>query len=218
MPRDSNIELTRRYGKDRGSQYGEVTSNYDFYPTPVMVCKKVLNRLKEDGYHPPYNLDRKPTFLDPGSGNGSWGVAVRDIWRNSYLTGIELRKVLDVPINVYDEWITGDFLTHEFKDNKFDMIVGNPPFKLAEEFIRRSYSLLVPDAGTLVFLLRLSFLESQKRYHGLFKELPPTGVYVSSKRIKFFPGPMTTTVAHAFFVWRTWGYTDTRGTTLKWIC
>ena len=46
---------------------------------------------------------------------------------------------------------------------KYDIIIGNPPYSLAKEFILKSLDSL-NDNGILIFLLRTAFLESKSRY------------------------------------------------------
>lgn len=65
-----------------------------------------------------------------------------------------------------------------------DNIVTNPPFALAEEFIRRSLGLTV---NKVAILARLAFLEGQARGK-LFAETPLARVWVFKSRISMPPG------------------------------
>ncbi len=85
-----------------------------------------------------------------------------------------------------------------------DVIAGNPPYKLAEQFVRKSLR-CVRSGGTVAFLLRLSFLESAKRI-GLWSSFPPVHVYVLAERPSFTADGRTDSAAYAWFVWRR-GYT-----------
>lgn len=107
-----------------------------------------------------------------------------------------------------------DFLKLETKIIGHD-IITNPPFKYAEEFIRKAIEL---TDGKVAMLLRIQFLEGQKRKK-LFAEYPPKVVYVFSKRIDCakngdFVNNSGGAVAYAWYVWEK-GYTGE--TTLKWI-
>ena len=84
-------------------------------------------------------------------------------------------------------------------------IITNPPFCLAEEFIHKALS-LVGKGHKVAMFLRLLFLESIKRYEGLFKENPPKTIYVASRRIKCgkdgdFNSSMSSIMCLAWFVW-----------------
>jgi hypothetical protein len=82
-------------------------------------------------------------------------------------------------------------------------VVTNPPFKLAEPFIRHSLDL---GATKAAFLLRLQFLEGARR-RKMFESTPFARCWVFSKRIPRmhnpdYTGPKTTSlIAFAWFVW-----------------
>jgi hypothetical protein len=61
-----------------------------------------------------------------------------------------------------------------------DLQVTNPPFSLAEEFLEKS----LKEADTVVYLLRLNFLGSQKRYE-FWQRHQPTHLFVLSERPSF---------------------------------
>lgn len=94
--------------------------------------------------------------------------------------------------------IIDDFLKHDFGEEKFDLIIGNPPYSLALEFTEKCLSLL-SDEGKLVFLLRTAFLESKKRY-GFWQREPLSELYVLSKRPSF-TGKGTDATSYSWFVW-----------------
>jgi hypothetical protein len=78
--------------------------------------------------------------------------------------------------------------------------MGNPPYSHAEAFIRKHMTLL--DAGGhCVQLLRLAFLEGQRRRRGLWKEFPAKTIYVLGKRPSFTGDGRTDATAYAIFLW-----------------
>ena len=82
-------------------------------------------------------------------------------------------------------------------------IVTNPPSKYAQEFVEHALD-LIPEGNKVAMLLRLQFLEGQKR-RDLFLLSPPKTVYVSSSRLDCakngeFKG-VTRAVAYAWFIW-----------------
>jgi hypothetical protein len=171
----------------------------DFYETPSELCDMALTLLYDD-------FDLRPNMiLDPGCGNGRWGNSVRRTWKNDPLIhGIDLS--VDLPsLTRYNIVTTGDYLTFEIV-NRYDLIVGNPPYSLAEEFIDKSLG-LVKDGGFVFFLLRLDFLASQRRLASLYNVYPKSGlnaVYVSSRRPSFYStnGKHTVdTLEYAMFLW-----------------
>ena len=83
-----------------------------------------------------------------------------------------------------------------------DLIFTNPPFRLAEHFLRKSQE-LVAENGCIVFLLRAAFLETKRRWN-LLEEFPPAEVWFLRKRPKF-TGPDalggTDSAMYGWFVW-----------------
>jgi len=59
-------------------------------------------------------------------------------------------------------------------------ILTNPPFKLAEEFVKHGMKLL-HNGNKLILFLKIQFLESKSRYD-LFKKYPIKYLYVHSSR------------------------------------
>lgn len=83
-------------------------------------------------------------------------------------------------------------------DTWFDLIVGNPPYADAEEFVRESMRYL-RHGGVLAYLLRLAFLEGQDRSAGLWREFPAHTVAVASKRPSFTGNGKTDATAYAMY-------------------
>lgn len=179
----------------------------DFYPTPVELVRESLNLLNKDR---PYM--HTYFVLDPGAGSGVWGNVIRDRYPTAYITGTESR---DVPKpDAYDLWLNEtDYLTMWGVNESYDYVIGNPPYRYAEEFVRKSYSLLVPG-GQMLFLLRLAFLEGQKRCSGLWKELVPKKAYVCGRRPSFTGNKKTDATAYMLCLWEK-GYTG--ATELDWL-
>jgi 16S rRNA G966 N2-methylase RsmD len=182
-------------------------NSYDEYPTPLEVARASLSLLGIQ------KIDRFNTALDVGAGNGVWGNAFRTVLGNyTNLTGIDIQTFGEP--SAYDTWLTGvDYISWK-TDSKFDLIFGNPPYYIAEEVINKSRSLLARD-GIILLLLRLNFLESIKRYYGLFTEFRPTNVWVSSKRISFTGNKKTDNSVYAIFKWDE--VNETNKTDLDWF-
>lgn len=96
---------------------------------------------------------------------------------------------------------------------KPDFIISNPPFRIAEQFIRQA--LMLARHG-VAMLVRTSFLEGETRYRELFKPNPPTVIAQFSERVPMLEGrcakyvidPKTlkrkrasTATAYAWLVW-----------------
>lgn len=163
----------------------------DFYPTDAGTVRSALREIA-CGLNP-------RSILDPGAGDGAWGRVARAVWPHSRIAGVEIR---DVPKpEEYDGWFCPvDFLTKPVYPGGYDLVMGNPPYAQAEAFVRKGAEYLRPG-GMLVYLLRLAFLEGQRRRDGLFVEFPPEAVYVCSKRPSFTGDGRTNATAFGVFVW-----------------
>ena len=103
--------------------------------------------------------------------------------------------------------------------NKPKVIVQNPPFKLALEFVQHSLELL--KNGELLFSLhRIQFLEGLERFENLYKNKykRPKYVFIFTKRVSCITPDIENkgknAVCFAWFMWQK-GY---RGSTqIKWI-
>lgn len=107
-----------------------------------------------------------------------------------------------------------DFLKHN--DYLYDMdIITNPPYKYALEFVEKALA-SISEGHKVAMLLKLQFLEGQKRRR-LFDKNPPQTVYIFSERQECAKnGEFTgkSAVAYAWFIWRKGYYGPTY---LKWI-
>jgi hypothetical protein len=166
---------------------------HDFYPTPegliLAIYKKELNN------YIPY------TAFDPGMGNGVWGKCLFQFSQNKHhIDGIDIRSDATNPL--YANCDVSDFLTDDFKPRvpHYPLIIGNPPYKFAETFVRKSYDMLSDD-GKMIFLLRLGFLASQVRGRGLWQTHKPRRIYVCSRRPSFTGNTKTDATEYAVYVW-----------------
>lgn len=185
----------------------------DFYETPSGLAEATIKYLIGRDFVSPF-LDT--CILDPGCGNGIWAEAYNNVLQESfdnvphYVYGIDINSP-KYNRQLYYDFVLGDFtnrrtILFEPPDLKFDFIMGNPPFSLMEQFIKRSWELLASN-GTIAFLGRLGFLGSQTRAksNGLFRTHPLHTVLVSSRRPSFFStvdGRNTTDMMeYAIFIW-----------------
>ncbi len=170
-------------------------SGADFYPTPAWATYALIDNETFEG-----------SIWEPACGTGSMSEVLKATGNRVFSTDVHNYGYVDChPPTV-------DFLTTRML---CDNIVTNPPYNLAEQFVRVGYT---QCDNKLCLLLRLSFLEGAGRASGLFAELPPSRVWVFSERITFYPNGVRTggsgTTAYAWFVWDK-GYTG--DTILKWI-
>jgi hypothetical protein len=196
----------------------EKRREHDLYPTPEGLAKAVIDNL--------WYRDANPkSILDPGCGEGVWGKVAKERWPKAEVTGVEVRKVLNS--ESYDNLYIGeDFLAEntlyprDWQLQKYDLIIGNPPYFAAEDFIRTSFKYLSND-GYIVFLLRQAFLASMKRYNGLWAIHFPEYVMTCSRRPSFYHADTgsksTDGEEYAVFIWhKTWKENWYKGSLLNW--
>jgi hypothetical protein len=142
----------------------------DFYATPEWATLALLRVL---GPHAPGRI------LEPTAGTGAIVRALRKHWPGCGVTANEIdaeRAELLHDAGAKIVKVT-DFLVEGFLGQ--DLIITNPPFKLAMPIIERSRQI----AREVALLLRLNFLGSQER--AAFWHEHPADVYVLPRRPSF---------------------------------
>lgn len=130
----------------------------DFYPTPPEATEALLSVERFDG-----------AIWEPACGDGA-------ISRVLEAHGYTVQSTDLVDRNYGIAHI--DFLMER---QILPNIVTNPPFKLANQFVRHAVSL---TTGKVAMLLKIAFLEGVERSR-LFRETPLARVHVFSKRVTF---------------------------------
>jgi len=152
----------------------DVSKNYsDLYNTPKEAVEALMDYCGHK-FDP-----NKHTFFEPCNGKGNISKVLEDY--GIFMTTNELFK--EHGKSDYNE----DFLNPN-KDvaNKweFDIIVSNPPYKIATEFVNEGFNY----AKEQYHLLRINFLEGQKRYETLMSKGHLKNIYLFTKRISCSKG------------------------------
>lgn len=173
---------------------GAARQAYDFYATPRESVYSFLDNFE--------GISLSDRILEPSAGNGNIIQALRDRGFTNQIDAVEIRpeewKHLE---GIADNVILGDFFDYD-PGLGYDVIIGNPPYRLAQEFVDKALELLAPG-GLLVFLLRTAFLESEKRF-SWWQEHPLSGLYTLHKR-PCFTGKGTDATSYSWFVWERGG-------------
>ena len=162
----------------------------DFYATPLETVYSLLDNYK--------NIKSNDLILEPSAGNGNIIKALRNRGFKNHITAVECRAEEEKALlKLTNDIYISDFLKSKISV-KYDVIIGNPPYSLAQQFIDKSLSMLNPG-GRLIFLLRTNFLESKKRYEW-WQDKIPSKLYVLSKRPSF-TGQGTDATSYSWFIW-----------------
>ena len=166
-----------------------VRKPYDFYSTPIDCIKTLLDNIDLSKYG--------NSVLEPSAGNGNICKVFKEYYPDKDLTAVELREE---EYNNLCQLNIDDVIIDSFYNirDKHDIIIGNPPYSEAQEFIEHSFELL-NENGILIFLLRTNFLESKKRYE-FWKKYPLSKLYTLSKRPSF-TGKGTDATSYSWFIW-----------------
>ncbi len=135
------------------SAYGR--RKLDFYPTPPDVTVALMRFL---------NLPRTTSVWEPATGEGDMARVLQTYFETVYTTDI-----LDGT----------DFLKSSI--DAADWIITNPPFSLADAFIRRAAEIQKPFA----MLLKSQYWHAAKRA-ALFEEIQPSYILPLTWRPDFF--------------------------------
>lgn len=160
----------------------------DFYETPAWAVHPILPLLPV--------VPGVTRILDPGCGTGAILREVGAAFPENEILGLEKDRAryeavcasTDLPV------LLGDFFSH---CDKYDVIVSNPPYSHALEFVQHALSL----APVVCMLLRLPWLAGQARA-GWHRE-NPSYVNVLPRRPSFTGDGKTDATEYAWFVWGT---------------
>jgi hypothetical protein len=172
----------------------------DAYYTPDDVALKCVRSLAgQIAFHATLLDEPRPIerVLEPSVGGGAFARAARAQFPGAEITGIDIE---DAPgANDCDRFVRNDFLDCRFMAHyRYQVAIGNPPFGQAQEHIE--HTLKMPGIAWTGFLLRLAFLESEKR-RAFWLEHKPYSVHVLTRRPSFMGGA-TDSAAYGWFVWR----------------
>lgn len=182
----------------------------DYYATDPEALKKFLKQLSQDGYSLNSNI------WECASGAGHLTNVLKDLGYTVYSTDIVDRGCCDVIFDFLQATKESGFYLED--ESCPYTILTNPPYKYAEEFVRKALEIL-PEGSQAIFFLKIQFLEGKERYK-LFKENPPKYVYVHSSRVpcakngQFNSEGKGKAVCYAWYIWEI-GYKGE--TVIRWI-
>lgn len=180
-----NLSATNRKGLAR--------QPHDFYETPSGVVDLVLEELRlgpaYDGF-----------VVDPGSGMGAVAEAVARRCPLATVQGVEVQENLVLACREKGVSSVGyehaDFL--KWRPTTLpDLVIGNPPFKHALEFVSKALQIVKP-AGRVALLLPQGFRGGHGRY--LFHQANPAEEIVIVPRPSF-NGSGVDSTEYSWFVW-----------------
>jgi len=187
---------------NRGERGGD---GLDFFRTPSW-CVRALFPVLEDFLW----TDYRRAFFDPSCGDGAILGTLAEHWPSVRREGIEIdadradAAILSVAAHSV---VLGDALTRDWvipsNPDAQRIVIGNPPYALAEQFVRKAIEQI--DAGHVrqcFFLMRLGFLAGEDRCAWLRHRYP--SAYVLPAR----PDYTGEGGDSADYAWLRWGPID----------
>jgi hypothetical protein len=165
----------------------EPPDSLDDFPTPPWATRALIEHVigKRRSLS-----DR--SCLEPACGAGHMAKVLSEYFA----------KVTASDIHNYGYGEQRDFLSAPLPISTWDWIITNPPFRLAEEFVIRSFE--IAREGVAI-LARTVFIESVGRYEKLFKLNPPTIYAQFSERVPMLRGRLekraTTATSYCWLIW-----------------
>ena len=181
-------------GKLAGGNPENGRVEHDFYATNPKAVDMLFNSFNE--------IDLSNCkVLEPSAGQGHICNALRKL-------GVSQLDCVDIVDRGLENVICTDFLGWNTQ-KRYNLIITNPPFCLAQEFIEKSFELLDYD-GYVIMFLKIQFLEGAKR-KDFYDKYPPKYVYVFRNRMATWNNGnerdpngkrWATTMCHAWFIWQ----------------
>lgn len=165
----------------------------DAYDTPAPLARAICERVA--GVLP----DAPVNVLEPSAGAGVFMREAQAQWPRAFVGGFDIEPRANGIVRL-------DYLAIEpARPSKgWCLVLGNPPFILAEQFVTHSLA-QVYDGGHVAFLLRASFLfDGIDRARGFWREQGACLRYIAgiAPRPSFTGNGRTDGAAYMLAIWR----------------
>lgn len=170
---------------------------FDFYASPSSIITSLLQK---------HSIPHLPIW-ECASGENNLVYPLEQVGYKVITSDIVERNA---PIDYVE-----DFL--QTKELRAPIILTNPPYREAKEFILHSIEL---GAKYVYMFLKTTFLEGQERYSDLFSKYPPKEIWVFSKRVQVALNnnpeefKKSSAVSYSWFIWEK-GFTG--DPTIHWL-
>ena len=176
----------------------EPHDSLDFFPTPLWATRALCELLGGK------KALSKLTAWEPACGEGHMARPLAEYFS----------QVVASDVHPYGFGLVRDFLSSTPEYVNADWIITNPPFRLADAFIKTAKQ--HANIGIAV-LVRTAFLEGVSRYEELFSQFPPNIIAQFCERVPMLKGRLvenaSTATAYCWVIWNR----SLAGTTFEWI-
>jgi hypothetical protein len=168
-------------------QRTEAHDSLDDFPTPPWATRALIEKLNAYGH-----TFNDQTCREPAANRGHMVKPLSE-----YFAQVIASDIFDYGVG----YPVADYLFSEPIET--DWTITNPPFRLAEQFIRTALS---QSRFGVAMICRTAFLESVSRYSNLFSKLQPSFVFQFSERVVMHKGKLSekgsTATAYCWIVWK----------------
>lgn len=173
----------------------------DLYITPRAVVEVAFRFLSKRTCED-FSFPNPRRILDLGAGEGIWGEMAHEFWPTAFIHGVEIYAGQKAH-SAYNLWSQADMQTwnSSYACQPFDLAIGNPPYSLDEESVRIALN-RVRQGGYVLMLLPLTFMTSQSRRDGLFRQYPLYAYAQYSQRISWSGDGKTPPRDHGLYLWK----------------
>jgi hypothetical protein len=176
---------------------GTTRNEFDWYPTPWWCVRRFMEVVHLEGTN----------WLEPSAGEGAIIEGTEDYRKDVLWNAVELRsealKALTGALAPSWErngsgrlWCPQNFLKIKSVYPEPDVVISNPPFGLAAQFIEHAFNL---TQRYVVMLLRVNYWGSEERH--AFMSTNPPDTYVLPNRAGFTADGKTDSIEYGWFVW-----------------
>ena len=169
----------------------EPHDSLDDFPTPPWATRALCEFLLAEGHDLP-----ALTCREPAANRGHMVAPLAE-----YFGTVDASDVHDYGVGI----VVSDFL-YPGAVPIVDFTVTNPPFRLAEQFIKRA---LATSRVGVAMIVRAAFLEGVGRFDRLFSRHQPAHVLQFTERVVMHKGKLSAKGSTATaYCWIIWGETD----------
>lgn len=190
----------------------EPHDSLDFFPTPPWATRALCVHVIGDHW-------QNYTAWDPACGEGDMAKPLTEYFKRVHASDIHDYSAhgknwcQDRVVDFLWPGSEGPCIAAQ----GVDWIITNPPFRLADQFIRRGLELATVGVAVLV---RTAFLEGCERYRELFNVILPSIVAQFAERVPMVKGRLdqeaASATAYCWIVWRRHGHKGGH-TRMQWI-
>lgn len=181
------------------SQRVEPADSPDDFPTPPWATRALLEHVLNG------RKLSKLSCLEPACGAGHMSKVLQDYFKN----------VSSSDAYYYGYGNIKDYLEYPFEAKSHDWVITNPPFRLAEEFVKRSLNI---SRKGVAILARTVFLESVGRFERIFKDNPPSIFAQFVERVPMVKGRLDKKASTATgYAWLIWEHDQPTTPQLRWV-